>query len=70
LDKGELEKLLDAVNQATSEDRSHFADYMNAPQRKPAPRPGYTYDDDDYEDYHRKKYGKKSKMRSILDFFD
>lgn len=70
LDKGELEKLLGAVQQAQVDDRSHFAEYMQAPQRKPAQRPGHAYDDDDYEDYHHKKYGKKSKMRSIFDLFD
>ena len=28
------------------------------------------YDDDDYEDYHKYKYKKKSKLKSILDMFD
>ena len=28
------------------------------------------YEDDDYDDYHKYKYKKKSKLKSILDMFD
>jgi hypothetical protein len=34
------------------------------PQGKP-----YKYDDD-YDDYYKQKYGKKSKLKSIFDMFD
>ena len=81
LDKGELEKLLLAVQQAAQEDRQHYAEFqqtrpaMPAPQHHahpahPAPRHHYGHDDDDYESYHHKKYGKKSKMKTIFDMFD
>jgi Zn-finger nucleic acid-binding protein len=66
LDKGELEKLLAAVQHAAQEDREHYADYrQSVPQR-----PSRAHYDDDYEDYHHKKYGRKSKMKSIFDLFD
>lgn len=80
LDKGELEKLLLAVQNAASEDRQHYAEFQ---QTRPAPAAPqahapvghasmrhHDHDDDDYENYHHKKYGKKSKMKSIFDMFD
>lgn len=80
LDKGELEKLLLAVQNAAQEDRQHYAEFQQvrpampapAPQHHahPAPRHHYGHDDDDYESYHHKKYGKKSKMKTIFDMFD
>lgn len=69
LDKGELEKLLAAVQSAASEDREHYAEYRQSAPARPIQSYAKPYDDD-YEDYHRKKYGKKSKMKSIFDLFD
>lgn len=83
LDKGELEKLLSVVNEAVDDSEDDFQRFKQAKSQKKLPqdyyeetpqqsyRPSYKkYDDDDYEDYHRYKYKKKSKMRSILDIFD
>lgn len=67
LDKGELEKLLAAVQNAAAEERAHYAEYRSAMPHKPVHN---HYRDDDYEEYHHKKYGKKSKMKSIFDLFD
>lgn len=67
LDKGELEKLLSAVQSAAAEERSHYVEYRQAVPHKPM---HHGYRDDDYEDYHSKKYGRKSKMKSIFDLFD
>jgi uncharacterized protein len=75
LDRGELEKLLMAVQNAVDEDRSHYNGYrQQQPQASawhPASGQGYRrYDDDDYEKYHHKQYGKKSKLKSLFDLFD
>ncbi len=67
LDKGELEKLLGAVQHAVAEDRAHYSEYRQAYSQKPVK---HHYHDDDYEDYRYKKYGKKSKMKSLFDLFD
>jgi Zn-finger nucleic acid-binding protein len=73
LDKGELEKLLLAVQNAAAEDRTEFAEFQS--QRGPmnhgsqAPR-HHSYDDDDYEDYHQKKHGKQSKLKTLFNLFD
>jgi uncharacterized protein len=73
LDAGELEKLLMAVQNAVQEDRAHYTQYRQQhPQPvayAPSPQRG-RYDDDDYEKYHNKHYGKKSKLKSIFDIFD
>jgi Zn-finger nucleic acid-binding protein len=73
LDRGELEKLLAAVQAAVQEDRSQFAEYTraqpNAPQQATAQH-GRGYDDDDFEHYRHNKYGKKSKLKSLFDMFD
>ena len=73
----------DAVNDS-EDDFNHFKqaksrqqlppDYYQ-PDNRHMPPPQYQrsykrYDDDDYEDYHRYKYQKKSKLKSILDIFD
>lgn len=81
LDAGELEQLLNRVSSAMREDRDDYVQYR---QQNPYPagyqqghytpppqyhgKP-YKYDDD-YDHYHHKKYGKKSKLKSILDLFD
>lgn len=71
LDAGELEKLLAAVQSAALEDRAHYAEYRAQPAAKPyMPTQHHRYDDDDYEHYHSKKYGKKSKLKSLFDIFD
>jgi Zn-finger nucleic acid-binding protein len=86
LDKGELEKLLNAMQDAIQEDRQEYNQFRQSPQghahtpqahHHPAPQhqalPGYgrpAYRDDDYDDYYRHKYGKKSKIKSIFDLFD
>ncbi len=67
LDKGELEKLLGAVQNAAAEERAHYGEYRMQHPQKPVHG---QYRDDDYEDYHHKKYGRKSKMKSIFDLFD
>lgn len=78
LDKGELERLLMTVQQAAVEDRHEYANYRQAHPQAPqgyAPPPPhyqgkpYKYDDD-YDDYYKRKYGKKSKMKSFFDIFD
>jgi Zn-finger nucleic acid-binding protein len=86
LDRGELEKLLGMMREAVSEGEHDFQNFKQMKhagqippthyQHLPPPPPPYgyarphKYDDDDYEDYHKYKHGKKSKMKSILDFFD
>ena len=76
LDKGELEKLLSAVQNAASEDRAHYGEYVidqksrAEPYTPPRRTSSYHDDDDDYEGYHHKKYGKKSKLKSLFDIFD
>jgi hypothetical protein len=74
LDKGELEKLLAFVHEAVRED--DYEDFRQAKRHKriavdeyksyPRP-PAY---DDDYEDYYKYKYAKKSKLKTFLDIFD
>ncbi len=77
LDKGELEKLLAAMQDAVQEDRQEYAQFRQSPSQPlhqpqhayhPASRP--VHHDDDYEEYYRHKHGKKSKMRSLFDLFD
>jgi Zn-finger nucleic acid-binding protein len=85
LDRGELEKLLGAVQQAAVADRQEYAEYTqqrpaqhrheqhpaaHAPQRSGGFLGNMMGDDDDYEDYHQKKHGKKSSMKRIFDLFD
>ena len=82
LDKGELEKLLGAMQDAIQEDRQEYVQFRQSPQghaqhsgHRPTPQPHVThgrpvYRDDDYDDYYRHKYGKKSKLKSIFDLFD
>jgi Zn-finger nucleic acid-binding protein len=76
LDKGELEKLLSAVQEAAVSDREDFVAYrqQNPQYAYKAPPPqyhgkAYKYDDD-YDDYYKRKYGKKSKLKTIMDIFD
>lgn len=72
LDAGELEKLLARLQQAANEDRQEYARYRQVePERAPPREAGrYRDDDDDYEDYHHRTHGRKSRMRSIFDIFD
>lgn len=42
---------------------------MMPPQQHYAP-PYRKYDDDDYEDYYKYKYKKKSKLKTFMDIFD
>jgi Zn-finger nucleic acid-binding protein len=78
LDRGELEKLLAAVQRVAVEERQEYASYRQEhpsnyarPQNHNQSQSRERYDDDDdYEDYNRKKYGKKSKMSSLLSMFD
>lgn len=76
LDKGELEKLLAAVQEAAASDREEFVSYrqQNPQYSYQAPPPhyqgkSYKYDDD-YDDYYKRKYGKKSKLKTFMDIFD
>lgn len=76
LDKGELEKLLAAVQEAAVSDREEFASYRQQnPQYRyqdpPSHYKGKSYKyDDDYDDYYKSKYGKKSKLKTFMDIFD
>ena len=73
LDKGELEKLLNAVQSAVVADRQEYVSYQQTrPQQQyqQPTHPRHYRDDDDYDDYHKHKYGKKSRVRSIFDLFD
>lgn len=81
LDKGEFEKLLGMIRAAATEDEQDFESFKRMKQsgHMPAgyhqsPPPGYQrhykYDDDDYEDYHKHKYGQKNKLKSLFDMFD
>ena len=77
LDKGELEKLLNGMMEAYREDRSEYASYVNQQPVQHHAKPVAAYDyrghykrDDDYDDYYKKKYSKKSKIKSFLDIFD
>ena len=65
LDRGELEKLLAAVQSASRHDRDEYFNY-----RHEKTHAGHRYDDDDYDDFYKKKYGKKSKMKTLFDIFD
>lgn len=59
--------------QAKSQQRLPKDYYEDEPRHAMPPtyaRSYKKYDDDDYEDYHKYKYKKKSKMKSILDMFD
>ena len=81
LDKGELEKLLQAVQEAVMEDRQAYGAYR---QSHPQPvhhaahhgmhhghKPGWkALFDDDYEDYYKKKHGSHSKLKKVMDLFD
>jgi len=78
LDKGELEKLLAMAQEAAQQDREEYVSFrQQSPdytpprmeQRRPEQR-GYYRDDDDYEHYHKQKYGRKSKLSSLFDIFD
>lgn len=80
LDRGELEKILDAV--AVTAEQQIAARPAPAPQPQHQPQPmqshhhnpfhmnqqGYIKYDDDY--YKHKGYYKKSKLKTILDIFD
>jgi uncharacterized protein len=83
LDKGELEKLLSLMSEAVSDSDADFQAFKQAKmqnrippveyQQAPPPnyrRHDYRRDDDDYEDYHKYKYGKRSKLKSLFDLFD
>lgn len=84
LDKGELEKLLSVVQEAVDESEDDYRRFKQAKAQKQLPpdyyqpqpmpkqyaQPYRKYDDDDYEDYHKYKYKKRSKLKSILDIFD
>jgi uncharacterized protein len=77
LDKGELEKLLSFVQQASVEDRNEYAAYRQQtpqdyrPRERPPQYHGKPYKyDDDYDDYYRHKHGRKSKMKGFFDLFD
>jgi Zn-finger nucleic acid-binding protein len=78
LDKGELEKLLNAMTKAHLDDRDEYANYQrenysskNNYQRPPSSDyRHYHKKDDDYDDYYKRKYSKKSKVKSFLDIFD
>lgn len=87
LDKGELEKLLAVVRDATNDSDDDFAQFKQQKSRQQLPPDYYEndarhvppqnyrhsykkYDDDDYEDYYKYKYKKKSKLKTILDIFD
>lgn len=73
LDRGELEKLLEAVQNAAASDREEYAEYRQSSSHHSKSSQSNSYGrkhDDDYEDYYKKKYGKKSKLKSILDIFD
>lgn len=69
LDRGELEKLLQAAQEVAAQDRREYMDYRQS-HPAPAPRPARAYDDDDYEDYYKRKHGKKSGMARLFDIFD
>jgi Zn-finger nucleic acid-binding protein len=77
LDAGELEKLLNRLNKDYMDDREEYHRYRQAHPQAPhgyAPPPHgyhgkpYKYDDD-YDRYHHKKYGHKSKIKTIMDLF-
>lgn len=76
LDAGELEKLLQMVQESVREDRDEYDQYRRAhPEYRPAPPPPqyhgkpYKYDDD-YDRHYHSKYGRKSKLKSLFDLFD
>jgi hypothetical protein len=85
LDKGELEKLLGAMQEAIQEDRKEYNQYRQSVENNrqephfphpPVQQPRSTrpvYRDDDYEGYdghYRHKHGKPSKFKSLFDLFD
>jgi Zn-finger nucleic acid-binding protein len=72
LDKGELEKLLNGMMEAYREDRVEYASYAKQQPVEVLPRDyrGHYKRDDDYDDYYKRKYSKKSKIKSFLDIFD
>jgi len=84
LDAGELEKLLASVHRAATQDREEYHTYRQShpqsahpqPQHAAPPPGAHGYQgrphkyDDDYDDYHHRKYGRKSRLKSLLDIFD
>ena len=74
LDAGELEKLLNNMNEAIQEDRKEFHHYRqeNPHYQHPQPmaHPRSYKQHDDYDNYYHKKHGKKSGWREIFDVFD
>ncbi|MFN7902598.1 MAG: zf-TFIIB domain-containing protein [Holosporales bacterium] len=76
LDKGELEKLLGAMQEAIQEDRQEYAHYRQSfekgAHKSPSahPQSRSMYRDDEYDGYYRHKHGKPSKFRSLFDLFD
>lgn len=75
LDAGELEKLLSAVQQALNEDREEYVNYRrehhdrdHRPVRHSQPQ--HYRKDDDYDDYYKNKYGKKSSIKRLFELFD
>jgi hypothetical protein len=65
LDRGELERLLDAENawHAAQPQRPP----QPAPQRAPQPGPDRDYDSDEYPRYGHRGYGKRKQRRGFLD---
>jgi Zn-finger nucleic acid-binding protein len=79
-DRGELEKLLLAIQEAHHEERTEYVQFAKEQQsHKPSyqdqskyqqPQKSYIKPDHEYDDYYRKKHSKKSKMKDFLDIFD
>jgi Zn-finger nucleic acid-binding protein len=85
LDKGELEKILLAAQQALHEDREEYVKYRQehpderrdeyrehsrAPMPSRRSQPAHYRDDDDYDDYYKNKHGKKSSIKRFFELFD
>lgn len=85
LDRGELEKLLSMVQEAVDDSADDYARFKHSKASghippdaySHAPPPQYAHGpmrkrdhDDDYEDYHKYKGGKRSKLKTFLDIFD
>jgi Zn-finger nucleic acid-binding protein len=82
LDKGELEKLLWLVSEAVNDSEDDFMKFKQAKMQNRIPPDEYHHTpppqyskhykkyDDDYDDYHKYKYGKKNKLKSFMDIFD
>ncbi len=73
LDKGELEKIIQMIKEASEEERSAAPQYSELARKHLEPPRQRNHDDDDYKKYGHSdqgRYKKKSKFSMLSDLFD